>query len=303
MKHRCVYVVGCLLFLDLAVPGQGLIGFSGGGGGNADGSFHGNATFRLPMFLPPALTNAPYSGEQVQESSQTLADGTHITRPNMGPTQKTWRDSQGRVRRERSLMGGNAQLKNVPAIVQIDDPVAGYIYIMDDENRVAHRVQAAARQARPTPIARRANAPVGGGGGGRAMGGRAGDFVVSGVMGATLGPPNGPNGGVRPETSTEDLGTQMIDGVLCYGTRTSIVIPVGQQGNDRPITTTHESWFSRDLQLTVLSTSYSPVSGTSTTKIANLSRNEPDPALFLVPADYTVVDETRDSFTIKWGEL
>jgi len=51
----------------------------------------------------------------------------------------------------------------------------------------------------------------------------------------------------------------------------------------------------------VLSTSYSPASGTQTLKIANLSTAEPDPALFMVPTDYTIVDET-ESFTIAWGE-
>jgi hypothetical protein len=73
------------------------------------------------------------------------------------------------------------------------------------------------------------------------------------------------------------------------------------QGNDRPITTTNETWMSKDLGLTVLSTSYSPINGTTTTKIANLSTAEPDPALFMVPADYATVDET-ENFTIKWGE-
>jgi hypothetical protein len=105
---------------------------------------------------------------------------------------------------------------------------------------------------------------------------------------------------MRRETSTEDLGTKLIDGVLCYGTRRTTVIPEGAQGNDRPMTTTNETWRSRDLQLIVLSTNYSPASGTSTTKIANLSTAEPDPALFMVPTDYTIVDET-ESFTIKWG--
>jgi hypothetical protein len=63
------------------------------------------------------------------------------------------------------------------------------------------------------------------------------------------------------------------------------------------MTNTSEEWISKDLQLTVLSTHYNPASGTSTTRIANLSTSEPDPALFIVPAGYTVVDEEK-SFTI-----
>src|SRR5580658_3988838 len=48
-----------------------------------------------------AVTGAPYSAEQITETVQTLADGTHIT----GPVQKTkfYRDSQGRTRNELTI--------------------------------------------------------------------------------------------------------------------------------------------------------------------------------------------------------
>jgi hypothetical protein len=298
MKRLYVSVVGLILF-GLSAFGQvDMTSFSSNGSSGPDGVFHGTATFSLPRYSPPVLTNAPYSGGQVNERSQTLADGTHITSA-MGPQQKTWRDSQGRVRTERNMFGGNTNLKDVPAIVQISDPVAGYEYILDNVNRVAHRMKVAPRPQRSAAMVRQANpAP----GGGRATAG-----VVAGIMGGIAGAAgpvstqaNTPNAAMRRETSTEDLGTKLIDGVLCYGTRRTTVIPEGAQGNDRPMTTTNETWRSRDLQLIVLSTNYSPASGTSTTKIANLSTAEPDPALFMVPTDYTIVDET-ESFTIKWG--
>jgi hypothetical protein len=70
--------------------------------------------------------------------------------------------------------------------------------------------------------------------------------------------------------STEDLGTQTIDGPLVYGTRRTTVIPAGgREGNDRPMTTTSDNWYSKDLQLTVLTTNFNPASGTSTNKIAD----------------------------------
>src|ERR1039458_3177525 len=307
MKRSCVCVVGLILLSALAAFGQG-ISFSGGGGGRADGVFHGTATFGLPMHSPPVRTNAPYSGEQVNESSQTLADGTHITRPMMGPGQKTWRDSQGRVRTEREMVRGNTNLKDVPTLVQISDPVAGYEYILDNVNRVAHRVKIAPIPQRSAAMARQASAAATAAGGATAgvvmgsMGGVSGGVAGGGGRaGSVSSPAIRSNAAARPETSTEDLGTQTIDGVLVYGTRRTTVIPEGQQGNDRPMTTTNETWMSRELGLTVLSTNYNPASGTTTTRIANLSAAEPDPSLFMVPADYTIVDET-ESFTIKWGE-
>ena len=123
-------------------------------------------------------------------------------------------------------------------------------------------------------------------------------LAVPGVGGGGVGRP-GPH--PRPNVTIEDLGTKTIDGVLVYGTRRTTIIPEGEQGIDRPLTTTNEEWISKDLHLTVLSTHYNPASGTSTVRIANLSTSEPDPALFMVPTGYTVVDEER-SFTITWGE-
>ena len=79
----------------------------------------------------------------------------------------------------------------------------------------------------------------------------------------------------RPQTTTEQLGTKTIDGVLVTGTRTTTIIPEGAQGNDRPMTTTNETWMSKELQLPILSINQSPMSGTMTRKFANFSTAEP----------------------------
>src|ERR1039458_2057942 len=132
-----------LLFASSALAQLPIIAFSGGGGGSQTGGFQGNATFRLPIPTGPVVVNAPYSGQQTDQVSQTLADGTHIDRTT-GMQQKAWRDSQGRVRTERSFVSGTNTLKNVPTLIQIFDPAAGYIYVMDDVTRVVHRVSLSA---------------------------------------------------------------------------------------------------------------------------------------------------------------
>jgi hypothetical protein len=100
----------------------------------------------------------------------------------------------------------------------------------------------------------------------------------------------------------ESLGNQVINGVLAEGTRDTSTIPVGTQGNDRPLVSSDETWTSPDLKITVLRISADPVSGVQVTfRIDNLSRTPPDPTLFMPPADYTVVDETG-SFTIDFGQ-
>ena len=96
------------------------------------------------------------------------------------------------------------------------------------------------------------------------------------------------------------LGTQTIEGIEAFGTRTNSVIPDGLRGG-APLTLTQEQWFAPELQLTILTVQTNALEGTvKTMKIENLSRIEPDPALFYVPADYTVADE-KQTFTIQWG--
>jgi hypothetical protein len=311
MKRHRGYVPGLfVLLLSCPAFGQGLIAFSGNFGGTPDGGFQGTATFHVPLISPRPVVNAPYAGQQVHESVQTLADGTHITRQMMGASPMTYRDSQGRVRMEQQFGGGGGVLKNVPTLVQISDPVSGYAYIMDDVNRVAHRVAlpaagqrtSAALGRRPNTVPTTATAGAGGGGG----------SVRMGVLSGTIGPPaegqaNRPaaarvRANIAPDQiSTESLGTQTVDGVQAQGTRVTRVIPTGAQGNDAPITITTDNWYSPELQLTLLTVTTDPRSGVQTTKYNNFSQAEPDPGLFVVPAGYATVDETND-FTIRWGQ-
>jgi len=284
------FLVLSFFVVSLAFAQVPRIPFGGGFSGGSDG-IKGEATFHLTTIQLTA--NAPYSGEEKTESVQTLADGTHVTQAFRGRTQKAWRDSQGRVRMEQPLGGGmgNARYK-LPTLVQIEDPSTGYIYIMDDINKVAHRVKAqVVPQGKPL-MGRMAPVEGGGGGGGGRVG--AGVMGYPGDAGAVA------NARPRPQTSApEDLGMQTIDGLSAHGSRTTTVIPTGAQGNDGPITITSDTWYSPELNMVIRTVSNDPRSGTQTMSIANLSRNEPDPSLFMAPADYTTVDE-NGTFTIKW---
>ena len=66
-------------------------------------------------------------------------------------------------------------------------------------------------------------------------------------------------------------------------------IPIGQIGNDRPIEITDERWESPDLKVLVLSRHHDPQTGDVEYRLTNISRGEPPPDLFMVPADYTVL--------------
>jgi hypothetical protein len=95
----------------------------------------------------------------------------------------------------------------------------------------------------------------------------------------------------RNKVVVEDLGTQQMEGLTVYGTRTTITTPTGAQGNDRPIETVSERWFSRELNIYILIKGSDPRTGETTLRTTNIDRSEPDPSLFRVPPDYAITRE------------
>jgi hypothetical protein len=102
-------------------------------------------------------------------------------------------------------------------------------------------------------------------------------------------PGSGASGDTRRITS-ELLGTEVIEGVAAEVRRTTTTWAVGSVGNDREIVATKETWFSRELGVVMLMKTSDPRSGDTTTKLTDISRVEPNPALFMPPVDYTIKD-------------
>jgi hypothetical protein len=89
---------------------------------------------------------------------------------------------------------------------------------------------------------------------------------------------------------TEDLGQQMIEGVLATGTRSTTTIPAGLIGNVKPILIVSEQWFSEELKVLVMTKHTDPRNGETTYRLTNIIQGEPHRSLFEVPADYTLQD-------------
>ena len=88
--------------------------------------------------------------------------------------------------------------------------------------------------------------------------------------------------------------TRTIEGVQAVGNRVAHTIPAGEIGNDRPIETLSERWYSQELQTVVMSKQIDPRMGETTYRLTNLNRAEPAHSLFEVPADYTVTEGPRE---------
>ena len=103
---------------------------------------------------------------------------------------------------------------------------------------------------------------------------------------------------ISPRSSSESLGSQVMEGLVVEGKVIHQTFPAGATGNDRPFEVTSEFWISSELRVTVLSRTSDPRSGENLTGLSKISRAEPDPRLFQVPRDFQVVDESGP-FTIK----
>jgi len=199
------------------------------------------------------VTGAPFSAIAVSETTQTLADGNHLSRKTQS---NVFRDSQGRIRREITFAGFGPMAAQSKSFVVINDPVAGTTFLLHPDQKTAEKMG--------KPFAR--------------MKGAMQDKIEARQQKEIA------NGNLKKE----DLGTQTVAGVIAQGTRTTRTIPAGQIGNEKPITIVRESWYSNDLQTVVMSKRSDPWSGETTYTLTNIQRVEPEASLFAVPSDYTV---------------
>jgi hypothetical protein len=259
------------------------------------------------------MKGAPYSAETVVESSQTLADGNRIIRKTTGAV---YRDGEGRTRREEegTVSTTTPRVSSRGPSVSIVDPVAGFSYSLDPENKIAWKTPigganaimskvegaqvdeykkamlekiAAEKKAGATDEQSKAAAneekvkavaAAGGRGGGGGV--PAGGMVAVRTRGGGVA-----YGIMAPDTPLEH---KTIEGVAVEGRKTTTVIPAGKVGNEQPITVVSEEWRSPELNLLVLTRHSDPRTGESSYRLQNIIRAEPDPSLFMVPSDYTV---------------
>src|SRR5579872_5106292 len=82
------------------------------------------------------VKGAPYSGNAVTDTTQTLADGNRIVNHTAAAV---YRDGEGRERREQSIpnIGPFAAQGAPPVTIFISDPVAGVNYSLNPSNKTA----------------------------------------------------------------------------------------------------------------------------------------------------------------------
>jgi hypothetical protein len=206
--------------------------------------------------LPVAsITGQPFSADEViVENASPLVRGVVPIK-----TVRVFRDSAGRTRMDVSVPADHAG----NPFVSIQDPVAGVHYSLDEKNKIAKRLTF------PPPRGKPGTDPP-------TMSGSA--FIATPLP-----------FGVRPNPpAVESLATQVIEGFSAEGKRsanTGSAIP----GCNQNVSVT-ESWYSPELRMIVLQT-HSNCFGDGSVSLRNINRSEPDPFLFGVPPEYTIVEQ------------
>jgi|HubBroStandDraft_6_1064221.scaffolds.fasta_scaffold18798_4 hypothetical protein len=194
------------------------------------------------------IADNPFSGRYSIDSTQKQDDGSPKT---VHVDTNVARDRQGRIHREhRNVAPSDSEKESAIADVFILDPVA--------HTRTSCNVA-----ARHCQVAR--------------------------YHGPSFLKP-APDGLLDPSAhfvTRKSLGSDIIDGFNVIGTIEKVAIRGGWPA-EKWQTSTREFWYSPDLGINLSATTKDPIEGEVAIRIVDLSRSDPDPALFQIPSGFVV---------------
>jgi hypothetical protein len=206
----------------------------------------------LISILIPSIANAPFAATVNTEWIRQLPDGSAITLKNH---RAIARDAAGRIFQERrALVPDDGKAKSGVTQIEISDPVAHELYICIPYERTCQLEELVLPESMPyTPPAKAHMA-----------------------QGST--------------SESEDLGKQSVGGFETVGTRETTIIPAGTIGNNGPLLSKREFWFSQKLGVNLISKRQDPFSGTQNFEVSDITVGEPDRKLFEVPSGFKILD-------------
>jgi hypothetical protein len=212
----------------------------------------GGTTYRVTGVELLAIPNKPFFADTRTDWTRVLEDGSIV---KVYLEARLARDSQGKVYRERRTFvpeGSTAKSR------------LKEILLFDPQARTRTTCTLATRHCSITSYLPRTT------------------FVTQ---------PVGPFDRGTRSLAREPLGMQVIENLSVSGTRETTTTNPGVMGNEQPLATTREFWYSPDIQTNLLTTRKDPREGTQIIRLSAVSRGEPDASLFQVPEGFTVQDD------------
>jgi len=220
----------------------------------------GGTTGRMESIFIPPIANAPFSLTLATEWSRPLGNGGTFTLANQ---RHIVRDGKGRIYQERWLLvPKGSKIQSRMDVVQITDPMQ-------------HTWLNCGVQEKVCELLTYSLVP---------------DMVYKPAIGTTGPLPDGT--GFRQH---EDLGLSNSNGVNTTGYRETLTLNPGVLGNDRPMITTREFWYSSQLGINLISKIDDPQNGKQAFEVKELTTSEPDPRFFEAPEGYKVVDRRKSA--------
>ncbi len=217
----------------------------------------------LTSIAIPPLTNAPFTAVVTTEWTKLLPDGSKATVRNH---RTIARDSSGRIFEERRFFSpdGDTQTTRLSHLQYLDpNRHDRYDCIPDEKVCTLSTYRRDALTEMP-----------------RGMGG---------AQACGCGGPRGAS------TKQEALGTRNIENVDTIGSRDITTLPKGSFGNEKPEPVIKEFWYAPTLGVNLITKRFDPRSGIENFTVDRISRTEPDPNMFLPPAEYQIVKSPERS--------
>jgi hypothetical protein len=210
------------------------------------------AQARQDIFVTP-VANAPFKGVVQVERSIIQSDGALV---NLKTIREIGRDSQGRIHNESRML--------VPVSDNVT-PAIQSIHLYDPVSRTTAYLYPANKTFSTAIV----------------------NHPPSTEPPQLLASPTASNLPQNQFTREEDLGMHEIVGVPAHGVRETQTIPAERSGTGKEIVITDEYWYSDDLRMNLMLKHSDPRTGSVAMTVTQLDCNEPNPAFFEIPADYT----------------
>jgi hypothetical protein len=217
--------------------------------------YPGVRTFIPGVFVTP-VPGLPFSGTVEILSRQLLPDGTTYTRRTVSHIA---RNSVGVIHNERHMLA--------PPGFQGEPPILQW-HIFDPRTRLSTFLTPATLVARQTFLPTALEAPAN-------------------STPETAAPP-----AYAEDLVTKSLGTETIAGLVLHGTRKERTVPATLSGTGKKVAITDDYWYSEDLRVYLVLKHNDPRTGEQVVGILDVDRKEPDAAMFRIPPEYKLVDET-----------
>ena len=246
-------------------------------------------SFGGASFGVDSVKGSPFSADVAYEFTQVLGDENRIHREWHG---KVFRDAEGRVRNE---IEDELPLRTNRLHITIQDPVSETFVTLDPQfkravvNHITMHTDAAGREIGIGLAADSSPAP-----------GAISPAELLERLKALQQVRRPVPAAIGKKRLGEELGAKEIEGFTAFGIRYSTTTPAGEIGNEKPMVTVNETWWSEDLKAVLVSIYDHPQSGRRVMHLTNIQVGEPDSQLFQVPPDYTVQEfPVRSKTTAK----